>query len=87
MFPKEALRIWATNNSIRRILCIFVVPLGLSHLCVHIFEPQISPEMETRNLIGGILLMLGNCVFDLGLTWNFYNPPYSKLNDYLFDGK
>ena len=51
------------------------------------WQVTISHEMETRVLIGGILLMLGNCVLDLSLTWDFYNPPYSKLNDYLFNRK
>lgn len=88
MFPQAAFRIWGRNNSVFAVLlCIFVVPLGLCHLGVHVFESPISHELETRILIGGVLLMLGNCVFDLGLTWDFYNPPYSKLNNYLFGTK
>jgi hypothetical protein len=84
MFPSRAFKIWGWNNFCSAIvLALFVIPLSLDAVGIQIDAIVIAP-LEKCLLVAGLTVMLGNCVIDLWLTWGFYNPRYSKLNDNLF---
>jgi hypothetical protein len=70
MFPNRAMTVWKTNNYV----CGFVLFILL------VWTEKLSFVLpNTIFIILGAAVTLANCLWDLVVTWQFYNPNFAAV--------
>ncbi|MGD0189333.1 MAG: hypothetical protein ABSD74_01190 [Rhizomicrobium sp.] len=68
-FSSHAMTIWTRNNTIFSIIMLVLIPLPYLYR---------GSDLELYSLILLSLCVIMNSLIDLIMTWNFYNPKFSK---------
>jgi hypothetical protein len=90
MFPSHAMRIWHINN----LWCLYYIGLFLG--CYLLFDSRLNVpsdwSMQQRDSVAlslqwcGAIVAFANCIIDLWLARDFYNPKFSEGHQILIDG-
>jgi hypothetical protein len=74
-FPRYATRRWNRNNRVFAVAIgvVLTIYISIDYICTS----PVALDLGKNGLLGlAALLALANCIIDLVLTWDFYNPKF-----------